>query len=49
MPIENHQKKVVRRPEAAGPYDLRVVVYAHDGRLLYQSALVAIEVSPTTK
>ncbi|MEX2567797.1 MAG: hypothetical protein WD431_17755 [Cyclobacteriaceae bacterium] len=46
IPVEDKQKKLEWKPEAAGPYYLRMVVYDGEGELMYQSAPVDIEVSP---
>lgn len=49
IPVENNQKQLNWKPEAAGPYLLRMLVYGEEGKLLYQSAPVDIEVSPIAK
>jgi len=46
IPLENHQKKLEWKPEAAGAYDLKIHVYNKMGDLMYQSAPVDIEVRP---
>lgn len=49
IPLDNNQKRVEWKPEAAGPYLLRIAVYNDKGEVMYQSAPVDIEVSPITE
>ncbi len=46
VPLENNQRRLEWKPEAAGPYYLRIVVYDEEGQPMYRSAPVDIEVSP---
>ncbi|WP_158856492.1 hypothetical protein [Lunatibacter salilacus] len=49
IPLENNRKSLEWKPEAAGAYYLRIVVYDEQGEVMYQSAPVDIEVSPLTE
>lgn len=49
IPVDNNPKKVVWEPKAAGLYNVRMLVYDKEGKLLNQSAPVDIEISPLAK